>query len=91
MRLEPAMDRYCRGLSRSANDAVQEGLDSADVFQGLLGIIALSVRRAGGVDKEVARTFRALADCYEEETSRTIDPMVRTSHNKKNMDRAFAT
>jgi len=91
MNLEPAMNRYCRGLSRSANDAVQEGLDFADVFQGLLGIISLSVRRAGGDDKEVARTFRALADCYEEETSRAIDPMVRTSHNKKNMDRAFAT
>ena len=65
MRLEPAMDRYCRGLSRSANDAVREGLDAADVFQGLLGVIALSVRRAGGDDGEVARTFRALADCYE--------------------------
>ncbi len=69
MKLEPAMNRYCRGLSRSANDAVQEGLDSADVFQGLLGIIAISVRQAGGDDKEVARTFRALADCYEEENS----------------------
>ncbi len=90
MKLEPAMNRYCRGLSRSANDAAQEGLDSADVFQGLLGIIALSVRRAGGDDKEVARTFRALADCYEEENS-LANPIARTSHKKKNMDHAFAT
>jgi len=91
MKLEPAMNRYCRGLSRSANDALQEGLDSADVFQGLLGIIALSVRRAGGDDKEVARTFRALADCYEEENSPAIGPMARTSHNRETIDRAFAT
>ena len=90
MNLQPAMNRYCRGLSRSANDAVQEGLDSADVFQGLLGIIALSVRRAGGDDKEVARTFRVLADCYEEENA-LADPMARTSHNKKTIDRAYAT
>ena len=67
MRIEPAMDRYCIGLSRSANDAVRDGLDSADVFRGLLGIIALSVRRAGGDDSDVASTFRALADCYEDE------------------------
>ncbi len=91
MNLEPAMNRYCRGLSRSTNDAVQEGLDSADVFQGLLGIIAISVRRAGGDDREVARTFRVLADCYEEENSPPIDPMARTSHNKKTIDHAFAT
>ncbi len=88
MKLKDAMKRYCRGLTRSANDAVQEGLDSADVFQGLLGVIAISVRRAGGDDKEVARTFRALADCYEEENSVTIDPMARTSHNKKTIDHA---
>jgi hypothetical protein len=87
MKLKDAMNRYCRGLTRSANDAVQEGLDSADVFQGLLGVIAISVRRAGGDDKEVARTFRALADCYEEENDPVIDPMARTSHNKT-MDRA---
>ena len=67
MRLEPAMNRYCIGLSRSANDAVRDGLDSADVFQGLLVIIALSVRRAGGDDSDVASTFRVLADCYEDE------------------------
>ncbi len=90
MKLEPAMNRYCRGLSRSANDAVQEGLDFADVFQGLLGVIALSVRRAGGDDKEVARTFRALADCYEEENSLPIDALAKTSHNKKTTERAFA-
>jgi len=88
MKLKDAMNRYCRGLTRSANDAVQEGLDSADVFQGLLGVIAISVRRAGGDDKEVARTFRALADCYEEENSVAIDPMARTSHNKKTTDHA---
>ena len=91
MKLEAAMNRYCRGLSRSANDAVQEGLDSADVFQGLLGIIAISVKRAGGDDKEVARTFRALADCYEEENSPAIDPMARSSHNRETTGRAFAT
>ncbi len=90
MKLEPAMNRYCRGLSRSANDALQEGLDSADVFQGLLGIIAISVRQAGGDDREVARTFRALADCYEEENS-LANPIATTSHNKKTMDHAFAT
>ena len=67
MRLEPAMDRYCRGLSRSANDAIQEGLNIEDVFNGLLVVIASSVRRAGGDDQEVAQTFRVLADCYEEE------------------------
>ncbi len=88
MKLKDAMNRYCRGLTRSANDAVQEGLDSADVFQGLLGIIALSVRRAGGDDKEVARTFRALADCYEEENGPAIDPVARTSHYKKTIDHA---
>ncbi len=88
MKLKDARNRYCRGLTRSANDAVQEGLDSADVFQGLLGVIAISVRRAGGDDKEVARTFRALADCYEEENSVAIDPMARTPHNEKTMDRA---
>ena len=88
MKLKDAMNRYCRGLTRSANDAVQEGLDSADVFQGLLGVIAISVRRAGGDDKEVARTFRALADCYEEENGPAIDPVARTSHNEKTMDHA---
>jgi len=81
MKLEAAMNRYCRGLSRSASDAVQDGLDSADVFQGLLGIIAISVRQAGGDDREVARTFRALADCYEEESSLANDPVARTSHS----------
>ncbi len=69
MRLEPAMDRYCRGLSRSTNDAIREGLNSEDVFKGLLGVIAFSVRRAGGDDQEVAQTFRVLADCYEEENN----------------------
>ena len=66
MKIEPAMNRYCRSLSRSASDAVQDGLDTADVFQGLLGTIAVSVRRSGGDDLEVAATFRTLADCYEE-------------------------
>ena len=65
MKIEPAMNRYCRSLSRSASDAVQDGLDTADVFQGLLGTIAASVRRSGGDDLEVAATFRTLADCYE--------------------------
>ena len=90
MKLEPAMNRYCRGLSRSASDALQDGLDSADVFQGLLGIIALSVRQAGGDDKEVAHTFRALADCYEEENSLTVDAMAKTSHDKKTIEHAYA-
>ena len=67
--MNSAMNRYCRGLSRSADDAVQDGLDSADVVQGLLGTIAVSVRRAGGDDSEVAHTFRLLADCYEQENS----------------------
>ena len=66
MKIEPAMNRYCRSLSRSASDALQDGLDTADVFQGLLGTIAVSVRRSGGDDREVAATFRTLADCYEE-------------------------
>ena len=65
MKIEPAMNRYCRSLSRSASDALQDGLDTADVFQGLLGTIAVSVRQAGGDDLEVAATFRTLADCYE--------------------------
>ena len=65
MKIEPAMNRYCRSLSRSASDALQDGLDTADVFQGLLGTIAVSVRQAGGDDREVAATFRTLADCYE--------------------------
>ena len=69
MKIEPAMDRYCRGLSRSANDAIREGLDSDDVFKGLLGVIAYSVRRAGGSDQEVAQTFRVLADCYDGENN----------------------
>ena len=66
MKIEPAMNRYCRSLSRSASDALRDGLDTADVFQGLLGTIAVSVRQAGGDDLEVAATFRTLADCYEE-------------------------
>ena len=66
MKIEPAMNRYCRSLSRSASDALQDGLDNADVFQGLLGTIAVSVRQSGGDDREVAATFRTLADCYEE-------------------------
>ena len=66
MKIEPAMNRYCRSLSRSASNALQDGLDTADVFQGLLGTIAVSVRRSGGDDREVAATFRTLADCYEE-------------------------
>ena len=65
MKIEPAMNRYCRSLSRSASDALQDGLDTADVFQGLLGTIAVSVRQAGGDDLEVAATFRTLANCYE--------------------------
>ena len=65
MKIAPAMNRYCRGLSRSASDALQDGLDTADVFQGLLGTIAASVRQAGGNDNEIAATFRTLADCYE--------------------------
>ena len=65
MNIEPAMNRYCRGLSRSASDALQDGLDTADVFEGLLGTIAASVRQAGGNDNEIAETFRTLADCYE--------------------------
>ena len=65
MKIEPAMHRYCRGLSRSASDALQDGLDNADVFQGLIGTIAMSVHRAGGDDREVAATLRTLADCYE--------------------------
>ena len=64
--MNPAMNRYCRGLSRSADDAAQDGLDSADVVQGLLGTIAVSVRRAGGDDRDVAETFRTLANCYED-------------------------
>ena len=48
MNIDSAMNRYCRGLSRTASDALQDGLDEADVFQGLLGTIAVSVRRAGG-------------------------------------------
>ena len=66
MNIDSAMNRYCRGLSRTASDALQDGLDETDVFQGLLGTIAVSVRRAGGDDQEVAATFRALADCYED-------------------------
>ena len=66
MNTEPAMNRYCRGLSRASSDALQDGLDTADVFQGLLGIIAASVRQAGGNENEIAETFRTLADCYEE-------------------------
>ena len=66
MKIEPAMNRYCRGLSRSASDALQDGLDTADVFQGLLGTIAASVRQSGGNDNEIAATFRTLADCYED-------------------------
>ncbi len=65
MKTQPAMNRYCRGLSRSASDALLDGLDTADVFQGLLGTIAASVRQAGGNDNEIAATFRTLADCYE--------------------------
>jgi len=72
--MNTAMNRYCRGLSRSTSDAVQDGLDSADVVQGLLGTIASSVREAGGDDIEVARTFRVLADCYEEDSSLAIGP-----------------
>ncbi len=71
MNLEPAMNRYCRGLSRSANDAIQDGLDPSEVLQGLIGTIALSVRRAGGDDVELAHTFRTLAACYEEEGGTT--------------------
>jgi len=66
MNTEPAMNRYCRGLSRASSDALQDGLDAADVFQGLLGTIAASVRKAGGNDNEIAETFRTLADCYED-------------------------
>ena len=65
MNIELAMNRYCRGLSRASSDALQDGLDTADVFQGLLGTIAVSVRQAGGNDRDVAATFRTLADCYE--------------------------
>lgn len=66
MKIKPAMNRYCRGLSRSASDALLDGLDTADLFQGLLGTIAASVRQAGGNDNEIAATFRTLADCYED-------------------------
>ena len=66
MKIESAMNRYCRGLSRASSDALQDGLDTADVFEGLLGTIAASVRHAGGNDIEIAETFRTLADCYEE-------------------------
>jgi len=65
MNTEPAMNRYCRGLSRASSDALQDGLDTADVFQGLLSTIAASVRQAGGNDNEIAETFRTLADCYD--------------------------
>ena len=54
---EPAMNRYCRGLSRSASDALQDGLEPADVFQGLLGTIAVSVRQAGGDEKRSRRQY----------------------------------
>ncbi len=63
---EPAMNRYCRGLSRASSDALQDGLNAVDVFQGLLSTIAVSVRQAGGNDNEIAETFRTLADCYED-------------------------
>ena len=66
MNIEPAMNRYCRDLSRASSDAFQDGLDIADVFQGMLGTIAVSVRQAGGDDLEVAATFRTLADCYDD-------------------------
>ena len=66
MNIEPAMNRYCRNLSRASSDALQDGLDTADVFQGLLGTIAVSVRQAGGDDHHIAETFRTLADCYED-------------------------
>ena len=65
MNTEPAMNRYCRGLSRASSDALQDGLNTADVFQGLLSTIAVSVRQAGGNDNDIAETFRTLADCYE--------------------------
>ncbi len=60
-----AMYRYCRGLSRSASDALQDGLNPADVVEGLLGTIAMSVHKSGGNDGDVAETFRTLAECYE--------------------------
>ena len=66
MNTEPAMNRYCRGLSRASSDALQDGLDATDVFQGLLSTIAVSVRQAGGNDNEIAETFRTLADCYDD-------------------------
>jgi len=66
MNTEPAMNRYCRGLSRASSDALQDGLNTTDVFQGLLSTIAVSVRQAGGNDNEIAETFRTLADCYED-------------------------
>ena len=65
MNTQPAMNRYCRGLSRASSDALQDGLNTADVFQGLLSTIAVSVRQAGGNDNEIAETFRTLADCYD--------------------------
>ncbi len=66
MNTEPAMNRYCRGLSRASSDALQDGLNAVDVFQGLLSTIAVSVRQAGGNENEIAATFRTLADCYED-------------------------
>ena len=70
MNLEPAKLRFGCGLSQVAASAVDDGLTPFEMATGFAGSCAAVLTAAGANDHYVAKTFRALADCFDERGER---------------------
>ena len=65
MNIEPAKMRFGCGLSQVASMAVSDGLTPYELATGFAGSCAAVLTTAGADDHYVAKTFRALADCFD--------------------------
>ena len=71
-KIEPAKMRFGCGLSQVASTAISDGLTPYELATGFAGSCAAVLTTAGADDHYVAKTFRALADCFDGRGERDV-------------------